>query len=93
MRERPASRPPTVAMDDVEQRRGTIRGALDGQNAWTQESTGDAWARGRSEAVEAKAPGNVVGQVARLASRARELVTELEALRLALAANSRSGER
>jgi len=81
-------------MDDVEQRRGTIRGrARRARTHGAQESTGDAWARGRSAAFEAKAPGNVVAQVDRLASRTRELVTELEALPLALSANSRHGER
>jgi hypothetical protein len=38
------------------------------------------------EAIEAEAPADLAGQVDRLALRARELTSELEALRLAIRA-------
>jgi voltage-gated potassium channel len=44
------------------------------------------------EAVEAEAPDDLGAQVDRLALRARELVTELEALRLAIPPGRRDGE-
>jgi voltage-gated potassium channel len=46
----------------------------------------------RVEQVEAAAPDDVVTQVDRLSLRARELVTELETLRLALPPSGRDGE-
>jgi voltage-gated potassium channel len=44
------------------------------------------------EAVEAEAPDDLAAQVDRLALRARELVTELEALRLAIPSSRRGGD-